>query len=1429
MKDSIEKSEICFKTGALMAVLCLLPQQMAGTTENQASVLRMQLSIPAAAGNIQLSEKSAVPLPLAGAWSLTEYIREKFNILEVVGAFRLSDSAQLEKAGEAIKLKVSSLGSIKPHAALKPEEEKALMSMAARDNSRKAGLPVFTLATNLSAGYSINYNNTVLTVRHMLKNGMAAEAIVESGAVVYPGAYKDTSIIYLMSPGRCQEMLLLKSAKAPVQFEYEYSKEVSLSEKGEIVVDGLTLSRPVVFDAVGKRVSGFYRKTAKKNILLSFNGAGLQYPILIDPTWQASGSSMSAARYLHTASLLPNGKVLLAGGRNSSGPMSSAELYDPIAGTFATTGSLITGRTSHTATLLPNGKVLIVGGVANDTVTTLSSAEIYDPASGTFSATGSMSIARNNHVAVLLPSGKVLVAGGGFGTGTATLSSAELYDPATGTFSATGSMSALRQQYSAVLLPNGKVLLVGGTPDGTAGLVSADLYDYATGTFSATGSMSAARWRHTAILLPNGKVLVAGGAHNGSTISSAELYDPATGTFSATGSMGGLRQCPLAILLPNGKVLLTAGSDGSAALSSAELYDPASGTFSATGSMSELRSSAAAVLLPNGEVLVAGGYNGSATVSSADLYVLSGGAGTFSSTGSMSEARGRHKETLLPSGKVLLVGGAHDSVTFSLAELYDPSAGTFLATGSMSVLRQNPIAILLPNGKVLVAGGNNGSASFSSAELYDPAAGTFSATGSMSSLRVSHTATLLPNGKVLVAGGHNDVSASSSVELYDPISGTFSATGSMSVGRYLHTATLLPNGKVLIIGGTDGAGYLSSSELYDPSAGTFAATGALITGRRFHTATLMPNGKVLVVGGDNGAQLASAELYDPATGIFSATGSMGTARTEHAAIPLPNGKVLVAGGWGGGSAYFSSAELYNPSAGTFSAAGSMSVARDQYSVTLLPNGKVLLAGGASSGGATVGSADLYDTVFGSVNLPPTLAWTGEAGYISDGLSSNDAVSTTTFVYRVKYADADNDAPLSGYPKLHIKKGGIEISGSPFAMSFVSGTNSSGAIYAYSKTLSAGTDYTYYFEAQDANSAVATGEPVSAIDAPNVFPLNNSPTIDWTGEADYIADGLSLEVGVSTTTFVYRVKYTDADNDAPLSGYPKVHIKKAGSEISGSPFAMTFVSGAYNAGAIYTYTKTLPAIGTDYTYYFEAQDANSAAATPTSSVDAPDVTSGNSSPALAWTGENDYVSDGLNLETGDPSTSFVYHVKYTDADNDAPLSGYPKVHIKKGGVEISGSPFAMTFVSGANNTGAVYVYTKALSAIGTDYTYYFEAQDANTAAATGVATTPIAAPAVSALAQEGNKTTLGDNLFNPRAGGTSKIKLSVPSSGRVSLKIYNLAGKPIRTLFEGELAAGDAHKDWDGKDDSGRYVVPSVYFLHYVYPGGKEVRKIGVKR
>jgi uncharacterized repeat protein (TIGR02543 family) len=325
--------------------------------------------------------------------------------------------------------------------------------------------------------------------------------------------------------------------------------------------------------------------------------------------WTATGS-LATGSDNHTATLLPNGKVLVAGGVNSSvGPLSRTELYDPATGIW-TTGYMNLAHYAHTATLLANGKVLVAGGQPNSN---LFSAELYDPTAGTWTSTGSKGIYGRSQTATLLTNGKVLVAGGADTTG-GSISSAELYDPATGTWTSTGSMSSGRVNHTATLLANGKVLVAGG---GDHYLPSAELYDPTTGIWTSTGSMGATRSLHTAILLANGKVLIAGGGY----VSSSELYDPNKGTWTGTGSMSTARAYHTATLLTNGKVLVAGGYDGDHLVSSAELYDPVTGIWTSTDSMTTARRIQTAILLADGKVLVTGGRDDSGlSVSSVELY-----------------------------------------------------------------------------------------------------------------------------------------------------------------------------------------------------------------------------------------------------------------------------------------------------------------------------------------------------------------------------------------------------------------------------------------------------------------------------------------------------------------------------------------------------------------------------------------------------------------------------------------------------------------------------------------------------------------------------------------------------------------------------------------------------------------------------------------
>ena len=314
----------------------------------------------------------------------------------------------------------------------------------------------------------------------------------------------------------------------------------------------------------------------------------------VTPRWSLTGN-LNAARYAHTATLLTNGKVLVAGGAGPNGcgnPMSSAEIYDPSTGTWSVTGSLHIPRFCHTATLLQNGKVLIAGNCESG-----NSTELYDPGSGTWQPTGSFNTIRGWVTTTLLPNGKVLAVGG-TGAGRA----AELYDPITGTWTITGTPSV---SGFTVLLPNGKVLGVweGLAWDNYDGGLYAELYDPATGQWNDTGFAFGVHYASTLTVMRAGKVLLIGGPY-----SYSKVYDLTSGTWSSTYGPNASGDYFTATLQGDGRVLM-AGGITSGPVSQAELYDPTTGTWSFTARLISPRFSHTATLLPNGKTLVVGGIN----------------------------------------------------------------------------------------------------------------------------------------------------------------------------------------------------------------------------------------------------------------------------------------------------------------------------------------------------------------------------------------------------------------------------------------------------------------------------------------------------------------------------------------------------------------------------------------------------------------------------------------------------------------------------------------------------------------------------------------------------------------------------------------------------------------------------------------------------
>lgn len=386
-------------------------------------------------------------------------------------------------------------------------------------------------------------------------------------------------------------------------------------------------------------------------------------------------SSMSQARKRQISTRLVDGKILVAGGENSTGYLAAAEKYDSVNNTWSAAGTMVTARRGgHTATLLLDGRVLVVGGVGveNSLNGILASSELYDPLTNSWSLAASLTTARWYHSATLLADGRVLVTGGTSGTGSTFLTSSEIYDPTTNTWNAAGSLTYARYQHSATLLSNGKVLVAGGQGSGVYPK-NAELYDVTTNSWVAAGSLTTGRSVCSATQLTNGKVLIVGGeTYNGTYtyFASAELYDPTTNDWSAVSSLSTARSEHTSELLSNGKVLVTGGRLSNTFYARSELYDPTANSWS-TGTaltMSSGRISFSTTILPSGSVIATGGQSSSGYLASVEIYDLIPNKPTGQSTtnviqtsitvnwGAVSDATGYFLDVATDSGFTSFVG-----------------------------------------------------------------------------------------------------------------------------------------------------------------------------------------------------------------------------------------------------------------------------------------------------------------------------------------------------------------------------------------------------------------------------------------------------------------------------------------------------------------------------------------------------------------------------------------------------------------------------------------------------------------------------------------------------------------------------------------------------------------------------------------------------
>lgn len=687
--------------------------------------------------------------------------------------------------------------------------------------------------------------------------------------------------------------------------------------------------------------------------------------------WLSAGA-LSVARRDHTATLLRTGRILVVAGQGSGDTagqpgayLSSTEMFDAAGGTWSLADPLTHSRRAHSATLLADGRLMVAGGVG--AAGRVGASEVYDVGDGAWQLLGgSLVTPRADHSSSLLPDGTVLLVGGSSRTGV--VGRSERFSISTSRWEPGPSLVTPRDGHSALSLPNGSVLVGGGREQG---LSEVELYDMGRGRFVAAPPMANPRWGHAMGLLATGEVLVVGGSRTTANVpeelNSAETLllsghvrpqitnvEPRGGpTFGGTlvtlrGSnmaplsevqFGGLRAqiesssaTTVSVRAPahsQGTVpidLVT--SDGRATSAGHSTFTYGSGAWypaPATATPDGLaRFWHATASLRDGSALLSGGTADFTSphdvLTSVELY--NARIQAWSAAAPMKTPRLNHASTTLSDGRVMVSGGQnHQQGGLSSAEIYDPVRDKWTGATPMSVPRVSHTLTPLPDGRVLAAGGSSSDdrgQQWNTAEIYDPVANVWKPTGSMADGRVNHTATPLSNGNVIVVGGYgNDhvisflpsstgrTTANTSVEVFDHVSARWVSSSPLSEGRADHTATLLGDNSILVAGGTGGSfDGISTAERYDPGADKWTTTPLLNDARGGHGAALLPDGKVLVagsgpvtVGEATPGPVSSAEVYDPLENTWTMTSSMAGSRGAFSLVPLPDGTVLAAAGF----------------------------------------------------------------------------------------------------------------------------------------------------------------------------------------------------------------------------------------------------------------------------------------------------------------------------------------------------------------------------------------------------------------------------------------------------------------------------------------------------------------------------------------------------
>ncbi|MEM1179892.1 MAG: kelch repeat-containing protein [Acidobacteriota bacterium] len=433
-----------------------------------------------------------------------------------------------------------------------------------------------------------------------------------------------------------------------------------------------------------------------------------------------------------TATLLLDGRVLVAGGSRIENQASQVFTPDSGGGSWQLTGAMLDNRISHRSMLLPSGQVLAVGGSDRE-----ARAEAWDPATGLWADAGAPSSGRQQHSLAQLPSGQLMLIGGDSSNSPST-ARCEVFQPPTPPASSAASLAESRYIPGVARLPDGRILAVGGFHQSYSDGV--EIYSPEMDAWVAGQPLATATERQV-VSLADGRVLAVAAGY-------AEIFDPTTGSWRLTAPkpLASPFSAPILGRLADGRIL-TVSQVG------ADIYDPETDKWTVAGDMVTPRNRATVTPMPTGEILVAGGELGDRTIIPT-VEVYDPVSDAWRSVESLRFPRRRHTAVPLPSGEVLVIGGDDGDLAHATAEIYDPTASRWRFTlGDMAEGRSFAGSIV-SDGSVWIIGGEGANrTTLASTEIYDPLTDLWRSGPDLATPRSRYGLARLDGGDILVVGG----------------------------------------------------------------------------------------------------------------------------------------------------------------------------------------------------------------------------------------------------------------------------------------------------------------------------------------------------------------------------------------------------------------------------------------------------------------------------------------------------------------------------------------------------------------------------------------------------------------------------------------------------------------------------------------------------